>query len=161
MSEWLEMDAGEDAVSLTALEDILSAVLQEQAFMFAEHCNSDDIETPNPPFMYARIKFTGPFDGRLGLVFPRELSIELIANMLGVEAEDIGGDDDAADALKELLNIVCGQFLAAAFGRTLVFDLSTPTIAEINTGQWQAQLAAEHTTALLVEDEPVLFELSL
>jgi len=160
MSEWTEALNEDDTVSLTVLEDILSGVLQEQAFMFAEHFGGE-LEIPAPPFIHARIRFDGPFDGHLGLIFSHALSMELIANMLGLDPDDIDSEEDAADALKELLNIVCGQFLATAFGNTLVFDLAIPSVAQIGSEEWSAQLATEETTALLVEDEPVLFELLL
>jgi hypothetical protein len=160
MSESIELGSEGETVSLTMLEDILSNVLQEQAFMFAEHFG-DDPEMPEPPFIHARIRFDGPFDGHLGLVFSHALSIELIANMLGLDPEDIDSEDDAADALKELLNIVCGKFLAAAFGHTFVFDFEAPSVAHIGPEEWRTQLATQETTALLVEDEPVLFELLL
>lgn len=149
-----------EGTSTTVLEGILSNVLQEQAFMFAEHFDGEP-EIPAPPFMQARIHFAGPFDGYLGLVFPVDLSVELIANVLGLDPEEIDAEDDAADALKELLNVVCGQFLAAAFGQTLVFDLATPSVTQIDAEGWQAQWTKRETTALLVEDEPVLFELLL
>ena len=34
-------------------------------------------------------------------------------------------------ALKELINIVCGQFLKSTFGEELAFDLPPPSISEI------------------------------
>ena len=160
MSEWLDWAIEDENASSTMLEDILSSVLQEQAFMFSEHF-ADELEMPEPPFKHARIHFTGPFDGYLGLIFSHALSIELIANMLGLESEDITSEEDATDALKELLNIVFGQFLAAAFGQKLVFDLATPSVAQIGSNEWQAQATKEEVTALLVEEEAVLFELLL
>ncbi len=160
MSDPTNSGLGDNPISSTTLEEILSDVLQEQAFMFAEHGESEAVEAPAASFMYARIQFDGPCSGRLGLVFTPNLCSELITNMLGMDSEDLE-EEDIADALKELLNVVCGKFLIAAFGPMLKFDLSIPTITKIGLDQWTAQKANQHTTVLMVEDEVVLFELRL
>lgn len=160
MNDTTDSSLGDNPISSTTLEGILSDVLQEQAFMFAEHGDDTEVETPAPPFMHARIQFDGPCSGRLGLVFTENLCSELITNILGMDSDDLE-EEDVADALKELLNVVCGKFLIAAFGPMLKFDLSIPTVAKIDLDQWLKQKANQHTTVLLVESEVVLFELRL
>ncbi len=160
MSDWVPSENNPNDLSLTTMEEMLSDVLQEQAFMFSENRGDGEIAPPDPPYHYARIEFDGPCSGRLGLIFPQSLVSELIANMLGMEVEDIE-KEDISDALKELLNVVCGKFLVAAFGPRLKFDLSIPTVTEIDLAQWEQHKSERDTTTLLVEDEPVLFKLGL
>ncbi len=160
MSDPTNPSLGNNPISSTTLEEILSDVLQEQAFMFAEHGDDQEVDSPSAPFMHARIQFNGPCSGRLGLVFTQNLCSELIINMLGMDSDDLE-EEDIADAFKELLNVVCGKFLIAAFGPMLKFDLSIPTVEKIDLDQWLAQKSNQHTTVLMVEDEVVLFELRL
>lgn len=161
MSDSFHSNDENRAFSLTIMKETLSSVLQEQAFMFTEHEEDDgDTPTPSPPYQCARIAFDGPCAGRLGLIFPQSLLYELINNMLGIEAEKID-KEDISDALMELLNIVCGKFLVATFGPNLKFNLTMPTVFEMNLSEWEMQKMKPDTTVILVEDEPVLFELYL
>ena len=68
MSDLLNSDDENRVFSVNAMEETLSSVLQEQAFMFGEYEDALDIAaTPTPPYQYARIEFDGPCLGRLGL----------------------------------------------------------------------------------------------
>ena len=161
MSDWQSFAQAEDDLSFTTLETVISNVLQELAFMFADPGTDEDAIAPQEACLKAKISFQGPLCGDLGLVFPQSLCFEMIANILGLEPEDISEPGDAEDALKELLNIVCGQFLTSAFGSGLVFDLSIPTVEHLDSVAWDQQQQAPDTTVLLVEDEPVLFDLAM
>ena len=161
MSDLLNSDDENRVFSVNAMEETLSSVLQEQAFMFAEYEDALDIAaTPTPPYQYARIEFDGPCSGRLGLVFPHSLLSELIGNMLGLEIDEVE-QEDVPDALMELLNVVCGKFLVASFGSAVKFNLAIPTVSQMDASDWETQKRKSNTTVLLVEGEPVLFELSL
>ena len=108
MSDLLNSDDENRVFSVNAMEETLSSVLQEQAFMFAEYEDALDIAaTPTPPYQYARIEFDGPCSGRLGLVFPHSLLSELIGNMLGLEIDEIE-QEDVPDALMDLPRLVPG-----------------------------------------------------
>ncbi len=96
MSDWVPSENNPNDLSLTTMEEMLSDVLQEQAFMFSENRGDGEIAPPDPPYHYARIEFDGPCSGRLGLIFPQSLVSELIANMLGMEVEDIEKEDSCS-----------------------------------------------------------------
>ncbi|MDP6699057.1 MAG: chemotaxis protein CheX, partial [Candidatus Latescibacteria bacterium] len=108
MNDWQSFTQAEDGISFNQLEQVIAGVLQELAFMFADPADEDDAVAPNEECIKATIAFKGPVSGDLGLIFPRSLCFELIANILGLEQEDISEPSDAEDALKELLNVVCG-----------------------------------------------------
>ena len=161
MNDWQNFTQAEDGISFIQLEQVIAGVLQELTFMFADPADEDDTVAPDEECIKAKISFKGPVSGDLGLVFPRSLCFELIANILGLEQEDISEPSDAEDALKELLNVVCGQFLTTTFGSGLLFDLSIPAVEMIDRKAWERQQAEPDTTVILVEDEPVLFDLSM
>jgi CheY-specific phosphatase CheX len=74
----------------------------------------------------SRIHFHGDSEGWISIRLYGCFLSELTANMLGEEGEP--SDQDQADAFGELSNVVCGNLLPAAAGRTAVFDLGAPEV---------------------------------
>ena len=108
----------------TALSEAIEEVLASLAFAFV--MPGEDIP-PAGEVMLAEIDFTGPFNGTLRLTIPDELSPMLAENMLGIEQEECG-EEIQHDALKELLNVICGNLLPRIAGTEPVFNLSSPRI---------------------------------
>ena len=80
------------------------------------------------PDRVARVDFTGPFDGSLTITFSDELMLELAGNMLGTtDVSDISLEQQD-DALKELLNVICGNLLPQIVGHEAVFRVCSPRI---------------------------------
>ncbi|MFC1734482.1 chemotaxis protein CheX [Candidatus Hydrogenedentota bacterium] len=130
--------------------DTVREVLESMAFVFTDPVDASELAPGPGPFFKVSMHYTGPQKGCLGLAAPVSLAIEMGANMLGAdESEDTGL---AADALKELLNIICGQFLTRYYGETPIFDLSVPLIQEIERAEW-GNLATTEGALLLEADE--------
>ena len=113
------------------LEEILSRVtietLEKLAFMFAF---PDDGEE-NPPTDFkvtAIVSFTGPFSGTLVITISTEVLQELAANMLGLDDGEEITEDQRFDALKETMNVICGNLLPAIAGDKIVFDIDVPEV---------------------------------
>jgi CheY-specific phosphatase CheX len=70
----------------------------------------------------ARIDFEGPRRGALFLSVSGEMLPELAANMLG-RMDQTPTPDEQIDALKELLNVVCGNFLPQFAGAEPLFNV--------------------------------------
>lgn len=130
--------------------DTVREVLENMAFVFAEPLESDELDNDSGPFFEVSMGFTGPKKGTIGMVAPVSLCLEMGSNMLG--DDELEDTEPAADALKELLNIVCGQFLTKFYGQEPVFDLSVPVIKEI-TSDDRKSLAANEGAILLEADE--------
>lgn len=111
------------SATLTA---IFSDVLANLAFMFTD----EDDAPPEADGVWseASIEYHGCVGGALRLVYPEPFAIELAANLLGTDpaGEDVGAQ--AADAVKELMNIICGQLVTALHGTEAVFNLSIPQV---------------------------------
>jgi len=72
------------------------------------------------------VDFEGPFSGFLALSAERELAVIFAANMLGTDEDDPDADAKCLDALKELVNMICGNLLPAVAGMGPEFRIQAP-----------------------------------
>lgn len=86
-----------------------------------------DLEQPN---IAAMMYFKGPRTGKLTLTVSRKVMTELAMNMLGELDEGESPDEKGRDAVKEILNMICGNLLTLWEGEDPVFNLSPPEIIE-------------------------------
>jgi CheY-specific phosphatase CheX len=105
------------------------------------------------------MSFSGDSEGSLALAVPTKLCSEIAANVLGVDAETDLPDGQASDALRELLNVVCGHVLTALAGGKAVFDLSVPTVRDLDFAGWQSLRDEANTIAFIVDDSPALLRI--
>ena len=143
------------------LSGVFCDVLEKQAFMFADPVDKEDLPSIEADCIRARIGFTGEMDGELVLLVPGEMCAEIAANILGTDADDELSIQRGQDALKELLNVTCGQFLTTFAGEKPVFDLSVPEITTLDAEGWQASLDDSDTLAFLVDESPALLRISI
>ena len=133
-----------------ALEQALSEILEKSAFMFSEKAEDPARAFEGIPCVCATIAFNGPTRGELRLVAPTGFGVQVAANTLGEEADTIG-PEQADDALKELINVICGKFLETVSGAKVIYNLSIPTLTPISDEEIQA-LAAETDSAVAQVD---------
>ncbi len=74
------------------------------------------------------VVFSGPFSGMLIVRISVAVLPELAANMLGLDDEAAVTLDDRHDALKETVNVICGNLLPVIAGREPIFNMETPVI---------------------------------
>lgn len=142
------------------LAQVFSGVVENLAFMFAEEIEPDEYLPEPDDAVMARMGFQGaPCKGALALAVPEEMCPEIAANVLGVDMSDETLPIKPHDALKELLNVVCGQLLVALAGEEPVFDLTVPDVRPVNPGEWEAMRQAG--AAFNVDDHPVILQLAL
>lgn len=143
------------------LSEVLRQVLERFAFMFSELVPREELPPTESEHRLAEMSFTGRVSGSLAMAVPKEMCQEIAANVLGIEADDALAIKDAEDALKEVLNLTCGQVLTSIAGEKALFDLSVPETAELDAAGWQSFLEEPETVAFLVDDNPVLLRLKL
>ena len=85
-----------------------------------------DVAPGTEPWVEARMSFTGDVEGSLAVIVPQELQPEIAANILGLDAELMQQPEVFDDALREMLNVVCGHVIRAIAGPSCSFDLVTP-----------------------------------
>ncbi len=127
---------------------IVIETLEQLAFMFSSP--DDEVSPINSDSMAVTVPFTGPFSGRLTMETTTSVIIELTANMLGIDEEDITAGQKT-DALKETVNILCGNLLPAIGGDQAIFNINAPTIVNIEeVGETEKAFS---TTSFSIDDE--------
>jgi len=93
----------------------------------AERYAGGDSEESAPPeaadSTAASISFAGPFEGTLALSASNELLPAIAANMLGLDFGQVPSQEIQRDALKELLNVTCGNLLSEVAGEEAIFNV--------------------------------------
>ncbi len=139
-----------------ALEQIAARVLEDTAFVFAlprEEPVAEGAWTP----LGIGLQFRGPVNGRCELWAQRELGMLISANMLGMDEDSPDANAACVDALKEALNIFCGNLLTEIAGEEPVFDLTPPGTLESLTPLPEGNKSVE--TWLDADGHPVLMRL--
>ncbi len=112
------------------LSNIAIETFEKLAFLFA--FPADEADTGQPDSMVtAGVSFAGSFSGTLIIKVSAEALPELAANMLGVDEDEETTLDQQHDALKETLNVICGNLLPEIAGRQEVFNIDSPQIVTV------------------------------
>jgi CheY-specific phosphatase CheX len=111
-----------------ALYRVTESVLEQLAFIFS-FPEEDRPPLEGPGIIGVRVAFAGPFSGALELRVSRDIGPELAGNMLGVEAGETS-PEQRDDAIKELINVICGNLLPAIAGKRAVFNVDPPVIVD-------------------------------
>ena len=138
---------------------VFSDVAESLAFMFVEPPDDEPLPEPDSPCVLTKMDFRGPFTGTLALATPESLCPEIAANVLGLDPDDELIAAKPHDALKELLNVTCGNLLTAIAGDEPVFDLTVPEVSALEEDSWNALKESPGAVALILEDRPVLLKL--
>jgi CheY-specific phosphatase CheX len=111
----------------TILSHIAVKTFGELVFLFA--FDEDEASTgQTDPAVTARISFSGFFSGTLVMKLSAKILPQLTTNMLGVDEQEETTLDQQYDALKETLNVVCGNLLPEIAGTQEVFNIDPPAI---------------------------------
>jgi len=141
------------------MEVTVLAVVEKLTFMFGEHVVADEITVNAEPWVSARMEFSGDVHGSLEVAVPQSLQPEIAANILGLETDGEPSPEVLDDALRELLNVVCGHVIVALAGNRTDFDLTPPRNAALALDQVTQMLGDPDTTCYLMDDEPLLLNL--
>jgi CheY-specific phosphatase CheX len=125
------------------LAEVATDTLERLAFLFASPA-VDASAAEAAAMETVRVDFNGGFTGGLELSLSASVLAELAANMLGADEGQALSADEQRDALKELVNIVCGNLLPAIAGRAEEFAIGTPYPAAADGHGWETPVAVSH-----------------
>ncbi|MCK4658132.1 MAG: chemotaxis protein CheX [Phycisphaerae bacterium] len=134
------------------LTTIFSEVLADLAFMFNDE-EADYGVSSADVWLETEISYHGAQSGTLCLWCTRTFSVQLAANLLGVDPHESYAEEQGNDAVKEFMNIVCGQFITAIHGTGAVFDLTIPTLTELPETPRFPQEHGSHFSTVYVEGQ--------
>lgn len=141
--------------------DVLSEVLERFAFMFVEGAEEGAAGSdPRGEYLYAVITFSGRTQGVITLLAPDALCREMAANILGMDAGELA-ETAGEDAIKELVNIICGELTVVLYGDADVFNLTVPALYRVDKGKWREFSADPDSVKLSVEGQPLIANLMI
>jgi CheY-specific phosphatase CheX len=135
-------------MNVALLSQTTSRILEEAAFFFAQPASAPAPWPAN--VLEARISFAGARRGVMRLTTTEPFALEVAANLLGIEDDDDEAVLQQKPALGELLNIVCGAFVADWFGTAEICQLGLP---EVRLTSRASSAASEWSVSLLVDDQ--------
>ncbi|MBU8871151.1 MAG: chemotaxis protein CheX [Gemmatimonadales bacterium] len=136
-------------------------VVEQLTFMFGESVPKSELEVDGVEFTLAQMRFNGDLPGVLSIGVPSEITAEIAANILGLEAEDIESKEMKLDALGEVLNVVCGHVIMALVGTGANFKLDSPEVKAITEEGCNELILNDDFTGFILDDSPVLLGLTL
>jgi CheY-specific phosphatase CheX len=137
------------------LEKIVTETFEGLAFMFG-FPEEDETAGSGESMIVTQVGFQGPFTGRMIMGVTQQTVQELTANMLGLD-DDEGeiSSADLADALKETINVICGNLLPAIGGKEAVFDIHSPEVlSDLTSLEKMPDEGLLAVVKLSIDDEP-------
>ncbi len=120
--------AVDSLLSSRAMENAVISVLNDMASTRASVIKPENLPRFDHALIHAHITFEGPSSGELGLLMDPGFAADLASRILGMDESGDLLQDMVLDAVKELLNVVCGQFLTQRFGYEPAFTLGVPRV---------------------------------
>ena len=145
------------------IRKVTAYVLSEWAMMLVEPGeNPREIFDINAPFFRVSAYYKGVFDGDLTIICQSPFLELLARNVLGIDSDQEVGIDEQWDALRELANIISGNYLVEAYGTETVFDLPSFELQQIgfeNVESYITQKMSKYSgrgaAVYLADGEPV------
>jgi len=147
----------------SVLFQVASDTLEQLAFLFSspEYINCcPDYEQ----VVVASVSFSGHFSGKVSLMIAYDILDELTENMLGIDKSEELSLEQKHDALKESINIVCGNLLPFIGGKKALFSIDSPVIIQEKEDKRKALKNDQHqgyfaSARLSIDDKPCYFYL--
>ncbi len=117
------------------LREIAGETLEQLAFIFSYPDEMDPEAIWKETTTGCRVAFNGPQQGELLLNISTAALPELASNMLGLDEDDAPPEDQQLDALREALNVICGNLLPRIGGVDAVFDIQAPEIIDADAAR--------------------------
>ncbi len=134
------------------LYHVAEDVLEKIAFIFSfPEDDRDNLDYSGA--VAAKVSFSGLFNGSVILAVSNQVLKMLTGNMLGLDDDEETLPDQQHDALKELINVICGNLLPAVAGRQIVFNVDTPKIISENEDIIEDGVEPLGIARLSIEDE--------
>jgi hypothetical protein len=134
---------------------VISRIIGDAAFMFTDPLDAEG----RPPVegwttLGVSLSFSGDIAGEFRFWASPSLTQGIAVNMLGLDQAAMLSDEKLKDALKEIVNIIVGNFITEMYGDGVVATLGLPGMIE------PAHLGGDHGNPdaqwLSVDGNPVL-----
>ncbi|MBN2297775.1 MAG: response regulator [Deltaproteobacteria bacterium] len=131
-------------------------VMPSMASMSPYFPESGDVPGMQGDALNVNIAYSGWHKGELGLILEHRLVSRIAARIMGLDdAEDIS-DDMVEDALRELMNVICGHFITLMYGEKALLDVSTPQVFPVKNALCNMLSSSPDIHAFMIDDSPAL-----
>jgi len=134
--------AAENTASGKAMEYALISVLKDMAGTEAAPAGSTSVPSFETSLIHAHITFDGECSGELGMFMDPALAARIASRILGADPNEPLLQEMILDAGKELLNVICGQFLTMRFGPEPIFSLGVPRVFPLSAQACNALISS-------------------
>ena len=139
----------------------LIKIVSEVAYLFL-----DTLEEENRPdcsqwdCIGIELKFKGYTQGKISVWTTKECAHYIALNMLGSDDDtSVFNEEKALDALKEVVNIMCGNILTIIYGEDHIFELGLPST--VSHDQLNHDASLQYVYWFIVENNPMLICIEL
>jgi len=140
------------------LQDVLSDVLEKQAFMFLEDGTDVPVEY-HEEGIGAGIAFNGEKNGEINIYVSKSTAIEISANIIGEDVTDDYDINNAIDSIKEIINVVCGNFLTRLGNEDAEYNITIPNHQQISMEEWSGIISRDSCSHYVFDDHLLLLDL--
>ncbi|QTA81680.1 Chemotaxis phosphatase CheX-like domain-containing protein [Desulfonema limicola] len=133
------------------LYQVTEDVLGKLAFMFTFPEDEREL-IENDSVLTASVSFEGMYKGALVMTISDHVLPELTGNMLGIEEDETSTSEQQHDALKELINVICGNLLPEIAGKEAIFKVGMPQIFFNQQAPSFSDLTPVSSAKLAIED---------
>ncbi len=114
---------------------VAEEVMEKLAFLMS-FPETEEASDANSRQVAAGISFSGAFTGVLVVAVSEQMLPQLTGNMLGIDDDEESTAEQQHDALKELINVICGNLMPAIAGKQDVFHIEPPQIIVGNIDEY-------------------------
>ena len=146
----------------TAIGEVSIVALEDWAMMLAEEATDlpEDLTSEWGGYQF-KMTFSGPFVGKLTGICSGEFAQTLCRNLLGLDSRMEPQEVDCVDSLKEMANVLTGNFVTTAFGTDVIFDLVLPEVTRVGSDDVMAFCESEGVKFYMGDDCGVALKVDL
>ncbi len=112
----------------TIISNVVNGVFDTMLSMKVESIEGKPPENNNGNQIVGSVGFAGVVLGSLNLHVDEEFACLMTAAMLGMETDEIEGDEEVHDVIGELCNMICGDLKSRLCDAGFTCELSIPSI---------------------------------
>ena len=135
-------------------------VSERMLFMFGERLERHELPPSPESALIARMAFVGPVRGTIGLAASRAACLHFAHAAMGTNGDEAADDALGIDALRELVNVLCGNLLVELAGDDAVFEVSVPVVNNLTSSSWGTMADQKSTLAFAVDEHTVLLQIT-
>ena len=144
------------------LKNVSLKVLEDWGLMLVDELKIEEIGFDlNQPLYMAWINMHGSINGALSIVAQKDFMTSLATNLLGEDESYVPSTEEGEDALKEMSNVLAGNFFTEAYGDATAFDLINPEVGEIKKEELDKVLKRRVVHCFSADGQPVAVTFSI